>query len=123
MTRSFLITGSSLSAWAGAALLAVPLVLTMPHEGSAQSFDCAKATKPNEHAVCEDANLGRIERSFAAAYLSRMGELKAYGREAERTRFRNQHRANIRAAEACGYDGTCIFNVYARALEAYRQLD
>lgn len=109
--------------WIGAALLAVPLTFTMPNEGSAQSFDCAKAAKPNEFAVCEDGNLARIERSFAAAYLSRMGELKAYGREAERTRFRNQHRANIRAAEACGYDGTCIFGVYARALEAYRQLD
>ena len=62
--------------------LATTLVLTMAPQERGPSFDCARATTPSEHAICEDPQLARLDRRMATAYAALGRRLSATMRAA-----------------------------------------
>ncbi|MGH1350228.1 MAG: lysozyme inhibitor LprI family protein [Methyloligellaceae bacterium] len=77
------------------------------------SFNCNKATKPTEKAICDDWKLGSLDRelhkAFHAAlkYLSYRKESLLREDQAEWLDFRNQ----------CGYTKTCIARKYRNRIK------
>ncbi len=76
------------------------------------SFDCAKASTPDEIAICGDAALSALDRLYTKAYRS----LKRAGhrREALATA-----RETMRRRGRCGADASCIAEVLTQAVEDF----
>jgi uncharacterized protein YecT (DUF1311 family) len=79
---------------------------------AAQSFDCARAGTPIEHAICADAELALLDEHLGHCYERARGALGP-GRE----RLREEQRAWLATERAsCGADGTCLRGVYLERL-------
>lgn len=81
--------------------------------GARPSFDCARASAPAELAICDSAELSRLDRRLATNYAAALAA--ADGRE--RDRLVSDQRAFLRARDACDVD-SCIEEAYRRQLRA-----
>jgi uncharacterized protein len=67
------------------------------------SFDCARAAKPAERAICRDFELAKLEREATDACL----RARALNRPAERE-LTSRQRIWLASRDACGPDKTCL---------------
>ncbi|MCC0075340.1 MAG: hypothetical protein H6898_01980 [Rhodobacter sp.] len=79
------------------------------------SFDCARATTPDELAICAHRNLALLDDSVAAAY----AEIRAFRGPGF---IANYGRVLLDERRACGADLRCIEAAQRYAIEAYKAL-
>lgn len=93
------------------ALLAIILnaLLLNTNFAHAASFDCAKASKPDEIAICKSQRLSDLDVKMATLYGVRMEIPMMMG---ARGAAQDEQRAFLKEREACGGDDTCIENAY-----------
>ncbi len=102
--------------------VAVALLLTVAtgSPGNAASFNCHKATKADEFAICDSRQLSELDVKMATIYdivikLVPMGTRGA---------IEDEQRAWLAARQACGADRGCIRNLYdARIKTLMAQID
>jgi uncharacterized protein len=105
---------------AGAILLVMAgLAIAGVIEAGAQSFDCARARQPDEHAVCADRLLSDLDEIMADFYL----RLRAFtARHDNAMGLQGQLVAEARAflgkRRACGADRACLERVYRQRILA-----
>jgi len=78
------------------------------------SYDCAKATQPDEIAICNDPLLATADRIIAEAYDRYQGEFQPK---------RQVARSFLSDRSRCGGDRACIAAVQQRMLSTYGSLD
>lgn len=95
-------------------LLCLPYLMSLASGASAASFDCRRATSPDERAVCSDTKLSKLDDevsvAFAQAKHASGNQVVAIGR-----RF-------LASRRACEADRACIGHVYEAMLGTYRAL-
>lgn len=78
-----------------------------------QSFDCANATAPDEHAVCASPALARLDDELAAAYAGArrcaMMGMQGVLQESEEKFLADR--------AACGSDESCLTPLYKKQIE------
>src|SRR3954470_5292138 len=99
-----------------AALAIACLVAPMPTKpaaagASGPSFDCAKATLPDEKAICADPQLSAIDRMIAEAYRNFEPAFDGDKKQIARGLIADRH--------YCGTDTACIAAVLSNALDTY----
>ncbi len=93
------------------ALLASAAMLSSLHAGKA-SFDCTKADKASEKAVCSNAELGRLDTQLAALYAKAQ---KSYD-PGELPDLKKDQRAWMQERDRCGGDSACLKDRYERRI-------
>jgi uncharacterized protein YecT (DUF1311 family) len=78
------------------------------------SFDCAKATRPDEAAICASPELSRLDRAANSGY---QFVRTIHGRE----RANSLTLPVLRARQACGSNVPCIKAQQLAAIQTYRQ--
>ncbi|MEW5422485.1 lysozyme inhibitor LprI family protein [Amorphus sp. 3PC139-8] len=82
--------------------------LAMCGSAAAQSFDCAKASKPDEKAICDSRELANLDVKNATLY-EVMTNLVAMGVRGDQ---QDAERAFLEKRSACGADTSCIASAY-----------
>lgn len=85
-------------------------------EATGPSFPCAKASAPDEKAICANDKLSELDRTLAAGYALMLGRI---GKNATNL----VHLPHLRARQACGGDGLCIFQAQVAEIPAFVALD
>jgi uncharacterized protein len=88
---------------------AVMAVMALPATASAASFDCGKAARPDEKAICASRSLSEMDVQMAALYGVRMQLPMAMG--ARGAAYDEQQRF-LAARAACGADNACLETAY-----------
>jgi len=95
--------------------LTVSLLLASPAFAASPSFDCAKASAPDEIAICDDAQLSELDRLAALAY-----------DEARRASGRSSAQAvaheGLALRSECSADRACIMSVLVAVILRLEQL-
>jgi uncharacterized protein len=77
--------------------------------GNAASFDCAKATTPTEHAICDNPQLSKLDDQTSGLYYTFISSgapaKKVAAVEAQQETFLNQR-------DACGANYNCLIDAY-----------
>jgi uncharacterized protein len=96
----------------GLATLALVLVTT---SASAQSFNCARATFPDEDVICERGDLSALDETLSDLYyrVLSMGGIS-------RARLKREQARWLRRRHACGYNGACIARKYRIRIDELR---
>ena len=95
-------------------LLCLPFLVVEIGNAAAASFDCRRATSPDEHAVCADPRLSRLDDQASVAF--------AQAKRASGDQVISIGRRFLASRRECGADRACIGQVYYAMLEAYRAL-
>ena len=77
------------------------------------SFDCARAARVVEHAICNDPQLAALDGELDAAYQEARGELDESGRRA----LRDEQRAWLKVRDACEADTWPVLCVKTTVME------
>lgn len=88
---------------------------------AAQSFDCAKAARPDEKAICADRSLGDLDVKMATLWevIEKVPALMGW-----RGAMRDAQRAFLTHRATCGGDTACLTTAYdARIAVLERTLD
>ena len=92
-------------------IMGLALVLAQPAWAQEPSFDCARATMPDELAICDSADLSSLEaagaQAFAQVSMDHEAAAKAIARPA------------LQARRDCKADAACIEDVLMQALYSY----
>lgn len=91
------------------------LLYAISARAASPSFDCNKASAPDELAICADDGLARLDREAAAAWR----KLRATDKTAA-TRIGRELQSQRRA---CGSDKTCIRKAQTWAIDEYASSD
>lgn len=84
----------------------------------AASFDCAKAAKPDEIAICETTALSDFDVQMATLFAVRMEIPMAMG---SRGAARDEQRAFLAKRGVCGSDIACLKQVYSTRIGELEQ--
>jgi uncharacterized protein len=95
----------------------VPLLLT-GHQAEAASFDCAKAAKPDEIAICDSTKLSDLDVEMATLYRVRMEIPMLMG---ARGAAQDEQRAFLTKRGQCGGNAACIQAAYSARIAALNQ--
>lgn len=96
--------------WQGTIRIAVLLAATLTASAAgAASFDCSKAIKPDEIAVCKTPALSNLDTEMATLYGVRMEIPMLMG---ARGAAQDEQVAFLAARGACGSDVACIQSAY-----------
>jgi uncharacterized protein len=90
------------------ATAALLLTIATASTGNAASFDCRKATKADEFAICDSRQLSELDVKMATIY-DIVTKLVPMG---TRGAIEDEQRAWLAARQACGPDRGCIRNLY-----------
>jgi len=99
-----------------AALVAFTVPLPSPTE--AASFDCGKATKPDEIAICDSTKLSDLDVEMATLYRVRMEIPMLMG---ARGAAQDEQRAFLTKRETCGGKVACIEAAYTARIAVLNQ--
>ena len=88
----------------------------LPSAGDAASFNCAKATLPDEIAVCANPDLNDADVEMATRY-SMLLQLMAMGSAGA---MRDGQKAWLAWRKACGSDVACLRNAYRVRIGAFK---
>jgi len=83
----------------------------------AASFDCAKATTPDEQTVCSDQRLSELDSVISRAYSQARQDSKGAGAQRDLLALA---RGFLKQRRACATDRSCIFGEYVAVLIDYR---
>jgi uncharacterized protein len=97
-------------------LMLLGLVTAQAH---AASFDCAKATTPDEHAVCNDPQLSLLDELVAKAFAQAK---QASGSADQERSVLAYARTFQKDRKACQTDRSCIFGSYVGVWFNYQNL-
>ncbi len=81
----------------------------------AASFDCAKASAPDERAVCADPRLSDLDGLMGRSY----ADAQAKADKDEHGELVSDARAFMTRRHACGTDVACMLSAYIGILEAF----
>ena len=84
----------------------------------AASFDCAKAAKPDETAICDSTKLSDLDVEMATLYRVRMELPMLMG---TRGAAQDQQRAFLTQREQCGSNVACIEAAYTNRIATLNQ--
>ena len=100
----------------GVAFLAATFAMLGPAaaETSGPSFNCAKASTPDERAICAHTRLAELDQATARAF--------AEGSRKFKDEARKIAVESLAARRACGTNPLCILDQQVRALEEYADL-
>lgn len=96
------------------ALLGLGTLNALPALAYGPSFDCRKARAPDEFAICDDADLSRLDRIFEQNYVS--ARMITGVRAADAARGFNRDR------RTCGGDRACIRQIQINAILAMQNM-
>ncbi len=85
-----------------------------PAEAAGPSFDCAKASTPDERAICAHPRLAELDQATSRAF--------AQGSHKSKEEARKIALESLAARRACGTNPLCILDQQVRALEEYSDL-
>jgi uncharacterized protein len=96
--------------------LAALVLLSVPATALAQgpSFDCARASTPDEAAICADPQLSELDRLIASAYARAHSFRPRIAQAMARNGLANRR--------ACGADRACILDAQMALIGHYQQL-
>ncbi len=100
--------------WIRPGLAALTLVLAASG-ASAQSFNCARATYPDEDVICERGDLSALDETLSDLYY-RVLSLPGINR----ARLKREQARWLRRRHACGYNGACIARTYRIRIDELR---
>ncbi|MPZ40673.1 MAG: hypothetical protein GEU95_22005 [Rhizobiales bacterium] len=83
-------------------------------DAHAASFDCSKASAPDEFTVCDSRELSQLDVKMATLYET---VIKLVGMGV-RGDLQDQQRVFLRARSDCGHDRMCIRNLYTARIHA-----
>ena len=89
-------------------------VLGVGSSAHAQSFNCAKASTPDEVLICQNPYLADLDEQMSAMYFSVRNRLSGNARR----QFERDQRAWLEGRMRCGRDGPCIADAYNRRITA-----
>jgi len=98
-------------------LLLTTLGLMAAAPSQAASFNCAKATTPDEIAICQDPELSERDTEMAALWFAYNKVPMLMGANAAR---RDGAADFLRLRTACGGDTACLGRVYEARIKALR---
>jgi uncharacterized protein len=84
----------------------------------AASFNCTKAAKPDEKAICDSTKLSDLDVEMATLYRVRMELPMLMG---ERGAAQDEQRAFLMQREKCGGSGACIEAAYTARIAVLNQ--
>ncbi|WEX08949.1 hypothetical protein [Chelativorans sp. AA-79] len=99
------------------ALVFLCLSLATVPASRAASFDCTKATAPDEITICQDPALSELDSAMAALWFSYEKIPFLMGGKAAR---REEAEAFLETRRACGSDAACLRKVYEARIEALK---
>lgn len=88
----------------------------------APSFDCTKATLPTERTICTDAQLGQIDKDFAAYYRENVEVVSIAGDTDKLAVVKKGQQDFLNARNRCGTNRYCIMAAYGTWNRALTQL-
>jgi uncharacterized protein len=92
--------------------------LAMSSSGEAASFDCAKAAKPDEIAICKSQILSDLDTQMATLYGVRMQIPMLMGAKGA---AQDEQRAFLAQRSACGGNIACIQQAYLSRIAVLNQ--
>ena len=94
-----------------AALAAFAASALLPAAGQAASFDCAKASTPTEHAICDNPQLSSLDEQTAGLYYTLIsgGAPDATASVAD---VKAQQVKFLQQRNACGANYNCLIDAY-----------
>ena len=99
------------------AFAALTLVLTLaPLAAHAQSFNCRRASQPDEVLICQSARLSRLDERMSSLYFGLRN--RVFGRE--RRELEAEQAQWLRSRMACGRDFGCIEDAYRARIRELR---
>ena len=97
-----------------AALFFAPVLSMASTQAYAQSFNCAKASTPDEQVICQNSYLAGLDEQMASLY----SELRAYMSAPRKDALRNTQRTWLNSRKRCGYSEDCITGHYTDRIAA-----
>jgi uncharacterized protein len=95
-------------------ILTAVAALSLGGQAHAASFDCRKASNPDEIAVCDSRELSELDVKMATLYET---IIKLVGMGV-RGAMQDQQRAWLQERAGCGADRTCIRRLYDTRISA-----
>lgn len=90
----------------------------MPISGQAASFNCAKASEPDEIAICNSPKLSALDSEMGALWYT-FRQIPLYmGASGAR---QDEAREFLRRRGACGSDRACLRHVYKHRIHALKR--
>ena len=99
---------------AGAAFFFAASLSAVSIEAHAQSFNCAKASTPDEQVICQNSYLAGLDEQMASLY----SELRAYMSAPRKDALRNTQRTWLNSRQRCGFSEDCIAGHYTDRIAA-----
>ena len=99
-------------------ILSGAFVAALAAPAAAQSFSCAKASQPDEKAVCDSRELANLDVKNATLYQVATS-LVAMG---ERGNLQDQEMAFLKTRAACGSSVSCISSAYEANIAAIQSV-
>tara|TARA_R110002020_G_scaffold36894_51_gene111094 strand:- start:400 stop:750 length:351 start_codon:yes stop_codon:yes gene_type:complete len=99
-------------------ILSGAFVAALAAPAAAQSFSCAKASQPDEKAVCDSRELANLDVKNATLYQVATS-LVAMG---ERGNLQDQETAFLKTRAACGSSVSCIAAAYRANIAAIQSV-
>ncbi len=89
-------------------MMAALLLVAAPALARAPGFDCARAARPDEKAICQSARLSALDARLADMF----GQIQHCTPMGGRDVNTLQQRAWLRRRATCGADGACLARLY-----------
>ncbi len=81
-------------------------------DAEAASFNCRDAKTPVELTICQNDDLGILDERMATKYYALSQGLPAQ----TRSKLKSAQRSFLRARDRCGYNHSCLENIYKRRI-------
>jgi uncharacterized protein len=94
--------------------LAIPTASAGSAQSANPSFDCAKASKPDERVICGDDRLAELDQAVSIAFGQAVRKFKDEARKIAAE--------SLAARHACGTERLCILDQQVKAIEEYADL-
>lgn len=96
----------------------IAVVALFPLAGYSASFDCQKATKADEKAICADRNLNDMDVEMATKYRFLQGLFPMGTRGA----MQDVQKTWLRSRQECGGETACLTKSYESRLQQFDEL-
>ncbi|WP_309084052.1 hypothetical protein [Chelativorans sp.] len=90
----------------------------VPTAAQAASFDCSKATEPDEIAICSNPDLSALDSEMGALWFTYSKLPMLIGASGAR---HDEAEAFLRRRGACGGDTACLHQLYVERIRMLRQ--
>jgi uncharacterized protein len=97
-------------------LFAGAVMALVPFSAQAQSFNCNRASTPDEVLICQRPELSELDERMSGLYFRLRNSLVG----GERRRLEADQSAWLRQRRACGRDGGCIARAYRSRIAELR---